>query len=189
MHLPLENIKVLDLTRVLAGPYCTMVLADLGAEVVKVEMPGKGDDSRAFGPYVGDESAYFMSINRNKKSITLNLKTEEGKKLLKELVKQFDVLVENYRPGTMEKLGLGYDVLKEINPNLIYAASSDLVTMDHTAKDLPMMVLYRPWRNNEYNGTERRRAYKSRPFCRRHICRNVYSSRNTFINKQEKLDW
>ncbi|SHJ74204.1 CoA:oxalate CoA-transferase [Dethiosulfatibacter aminovorans DSM 17477] len=124
MHLPLENIKVLDLTRVLAGPYCTMVLADLGAEVVKVEMPGKGDDSRAFGPYVGEESAYFMSINRNKKSITLNLKTEEGKNLLKELVKKFDILVENYRPGTMEKLGLGYDVLKEINPNLIYAASS-----------------------------------------------------------------
>src|SRR6056297_3236843 len=124
MNLPLENIKIIDLSRVLAGPYCTMVLADMGAEVLKVEMPGKGDDSRAFGPYVNDESAYFMSLNRNKKSMTLNLKKQEGKEILKKLVKDADVIVENYRPGTMEKLGLGYDVLKEINPRLIYAASS-----------------------------------------------------------------
>lgn len=121
---PLNGLKVLDMTRVLAGPYCTMLMADLGADVIKVEMPGTGDDSRHFGPYQNGESAYFMSLNRNKRSMTLNLKHEEGKKLLKELVKKVDVLVENFRPGTMEKLGLGYEVLKEINPKLIYAASS-----------------------------------------------------------------
>ncbi len=120
----LENIKVLDLTRVLAGPYCTMLMGDLGAEIIKVEVPKKGDDSRQFGPYQNGESAYFMSLNRNKHSLTLNLKHEKGKEILKELVKKVDVLVENFRPGTMEKLGLGYDVLKEINPKLIYAASS-----------------------------------------------------------------
>ena len=121
---PLKGLKILDLTRVLAGPYCTMLLADLGADVIKVEMPVTGDDSRHFGPYQNGESAYFMSLNRNKRSMTLNLKHEDGKRLLKELVKQVDVLVENFRPGTMEKLGLGYDVLKEINPELVYAASS-----------------------------------------------------------------
>jgi len=121
---PLKGLKILDLTRVLAGPYCTMILGDLGADVIKVEMPSSGDDSRHFGPFQNGESAYFMSLNRNKRSMTLNLKSEQGKKLLKELVKQVDVLVENFRPGTMEKLGLGYDVLKEINPKLIYAAAS-----------------------------------------------------------------
>lgn len=120
----LSGIKVLDLTRVLAGPYATMVLADLGAEIIKIEQPGKGDDSRAYGPYKNGESAYFMSLNRNKESVTLNLKTPEGKEILKELVKKVDVLVENFRPGTMEKLGLGYDVLKELNPRLIYASST-----------------------------------------------------------------
>lgn len=120
----LEGLKVIDLTRVLAGPYATMILADFGAEIIKIEVPNTGDDSRAFGPYVNGESAYFMSINRNKKSLTLNLKTDEGKEILKKLVEKADVLVENFRPGTMEKLGLGYDVLKEINPKLIYAASS-----------------------------------------------------------------
>jgi CoA:oxalate CoA-transferase len=124
MEQALEGIKVLDLTRVLAGPYCTMILADLGAEVIKIEIPGKGDDSRQFGPYVNGESAYFMSINRNKKSMTLNLKKQEAKDLLLEMVKKADVIVENYRPGTMEKLGLGYDKLKEVNPKLIYAAAS-----------------------------------------------------------------
>ena len=124
MAKPLEGIKVLDLTRVLAGPFCTMVLSDLGAEVVKVEVPKFGDDSRYFGPFKNEQSLYFLSLNRAKKSITLNLKTLEGKAILKDLINNFDVLVENYRPGTMEKLGLGYDVLKEINPNLIYAAAS-----------------------------------------------------------------
>ena len=124
MSLPLSGIRVLDLTRVLAGPFCTMILSDLGAEVIKVEIPVSGDDSRAFGPFVHNRSLYFLSINRGKKSISLNLKTQRGKDLLKELVKHSDILVENYRPGTMEKLGLGYDTLKEINPRLIYAASS-----------------------------------------------------------------
>ncbi|MBM3404949.1 MAG: CoA transferase [Bacteroidetes bacterium] len=124
MMLPLENIKILDLSRVLAGPYCTMILSDLGAEVIKVEIPETGDDSRSFGPFLNGQSLYFLSINREKKSISLNLKTERGKELLKELVKKVDVLVENYRPGTMEKLGLGYEELKKINPSLIYAASS-----------------------------------------------------------------
>jgi len=121
---PLENIKVLDLTRVLAGPYCTMILKDLGAEVIKVEVPGTGDDARAFGPFKNGQSLYFVSLNREKKSISINLKTEKGKEILKKLVKKFDVIIENYRPGTMEKLGLGYDVLKEINPKIIYASTS-----------------------------------------------------------------
>jgi CoA:oxalate CoA-transferase len=120
--LPLSGVKVLDLTRVLAGPFCGMILADLGAEVIKLERPGTGDDSRAYGPFINGESVYFMSINRNKKSVTLNLKKQEGKQIFKDLVKDIDVLVENFRPGTMERLGLGYEELKTINPRLIYAA-------------------------------------------------------------------
>lgn len=123
-HQALENIKILDLSRVLAGPYATMLLADMGAEVIKIEAPKTGDDSRAFGPYVEGESAYFMSINRNKKSITLNLKTKEGKEIFWDLVKKCDVIVENFRPGTMEKLGLGYEEIKKVNPKMIYAAAS-----------------------------------------------------------------
>lgn len=124
MNQALDGIKVLDLTRVLAGPYATMILADLGADVIKIEMPNTGDDSRAFGPFVGEESAYFMSLNRNKRSITLNLKSETAKKLFIEMIKEADVVVENFRPGTMEKLRLGYEDLKKINPRIIYAASS-----------------------------------------------------------------
>ena len=121
---PLEGIRILDLTRVLAGPYCTMVLADLGAEVIKVERPVFGDDSRQYGPYLNGESAYFMSLNRNKESITLDLKTEGGKNILRQLVTKVDVLVENFKPGTMKKLGLDYEELKKINPGLVYAAST-----------------------------------------------------------------
>jgi CoA:oxalate CoA-transferase len=132
MSKPLENIKVLDLTRVLAGPFCTMILNDLGAEIVKVEMPGTGDDSREFGPFKNGQSLYFLSINRAKKSISLNLKSEKGKKLFLELIKHFDVVIENYKPGTMEKLGLGYDILKQVNPKIIYAASSGF---GHTGPD------------------------------------------------------
>lgn len=121
---PLAGLKVLDLSRVLAGPYCTMMLADYGADIVKIEPPGVGDDSRAFGPFVGKESAYFMSLNRNKRSMTLNFKHQEEVDIFKEMVKQVDVVVENYRPGTMEKFGLGYEELKKINPKLIYAACS-----------------------------------------------------------------
>lgn len=124
MQKPLAGLKVLDLTRVLAGPYCTMILRDLGAEVIKVELPGKGDDSRGFGPFKEGKSLYFLSLNRDKQSISLNLKLEKGKDILRDLVKQIDILVENYRPGTMEKLGLGYEDLKKLNPRLIYAASS-----------------------------------------------------------------
>jgi len=124
MSLPLSNVVVLDLTRVLAGPFCTMILSDLGADVIKVEIPGTGDDARAFGPFLNNRSLYFLSINRGKRSVSLNLKKPEGKRLLIELAKRADVLVENYRPGTMEKLGLGWDVLSQANPRLIYAAST-----------------------------------------------------------------
>ena len=120
----LEGVKILDLTRVLAGPFAGMMLADMGAEVVKVENPDGGDDSRAFTPFVGDESGYFMCINRNKKSIALNLKDEEDKKIFMELVEKADVVLENYRPGTMEKLGLGYEDLKKVNPTIILASAS-----------------------------------------------------------------
>lgn len=118
----LDGVVVLDLSRVLAGPYCTMILADMGAEVIKVEIPGRGDDTRGFPPFKEGKSGYFMNMNRNKKGITLNLKT--GKDVFFELVKKADILIENYRPGTMEKLGLGYDVLKEINPKLVYGCIS-----------------------------------------------------------------
>ena len=101
-----------------------MVLADLGAEVVKVEVPGRGDDSRQFGPFVGGESAYFMSLNRNKRSITLDLKSDRGKAVLLDLARVFDVVVENYRGGTMDRLGLGYDRLRAANPRIVYAAVS-----------------------------------------------------------------
>jgi len=132
MSKPLSNVKVLDLTRVLAGPFCTMILNDLGADIVKVEVPNCGDDSRSFGPFKNNQSLYFVSINRGKKSISLNLKSEKGKNILLNLIKQFDVIIENYKPGTMEKLGLGYDVLKEINPQIIYAAASGF---GHTGPD------------------------------------------------------
>jgi CoA:oxalate CoA-transferase len=120
----LEGITVLDLSRVLAGPYCGMMLADNGANVIKVEPPDVGDDSRAFGPFVGKESAYFMSLNRNKRSITLNFKRKEEIELFREMVKKADIVLENYRPGTMEKFGIGYDELKKIKPDLVYAACS-----------------------------------------------------------------
>jgi CoA:oxalate CoA-transferase len=120
----LEGVKVLDLTRVLAGPYCAMMLADMGADVIKIELPGKGDDSRVNFPIVNGESAYFMNLNRNKKGITLNLKSEKGKEIFREMVKQSDIVLENYRPGVMEKLGLGYEELKKINPAIVYGAVS-----------------------------------------------------------------
>ena len=121
---PLKGVRVLDLTRVLAGPYCAMLLGDMGAEVIKVEEPGKGDDTRGWPPFAGGESTYFMSVNRNKKSITLNLKAPEGREILKKLAKKSDVLLENFRTGTMEKLGLGYATLSKLNPRLVYCAIS-----------------------------------------------------------------
>ena len=125
--LPLEGIKVLDLSRVLAGPYATMVLGDLGADVIKVERPETGDDTRHWGPpFAGSggeaegESAYFLSVNRNKRSIAADLKDDEDLEKIRRLAKGADVLIENMNPGTLEKLGLGYDVLKEDNPGLVY---------------------------------------------------------------------
>lgn len=123
-HLALSNLRVLDLTRVLAGPYCTMYLADLGAEVIKIEIPETGDDTRGMGPFQNGESLYYCNVNRNKKGVTLNLKKSEGRQLFLEMVKHADVVVENYRPGVMDKLGLGYEVLKEVNDQIIYAAVS-----------------------------------------------------------------
>lgn len=120
----LSGLRILDLTRVLAGPFCTMMFADMGAEVIKVEQPGTGDDTRQLGPFKGGESAYFMNLNRNKKGITLNLKNPKGKALFLDLVKKADIVIENFRPGTMEKLGLGYEDLKKVNPGIIYGAIS-----------------------------------------------------------------
>jgi glutaryl-CoA transferase len=120
---PLAGIRVLDLTRVVAGPYCSMFLGDLGAEVVKVEQPGAGDDTRGWGPpFAGGESAYFLCINRNKKSLALDLKSSRAVELLRELAKNADVIIENFRPGTMERLGLGEKELRALNPRLIYAS-------------------------------------------------------------------
>jgi formyl-CoA transferase len=122
---PLEGLRVVDLTRVLSGPYCTMQLGDLGAEVIKIEAPGKGDDTRAFAPpYQGDQAAYFLSINRNKKSITLDMKSEAGKAVLWRLIDKSDILVENFRPGAMERLGFGYAAVKARRPAMVYASIS-----------------------------------------------------------------
>jgi formyl-CoA transferase len=122
---PLEGLRVLDLTRVLSGPYCTMLLGDLGAEVIKVERPGEGDDTRAFAPpYQGDQAAYFLSINRNKKSVTLDMKNARGKELLWRLVDACDVLVENFRPGAMDRLGFGYEAVRARRPSMIYCSIS-----------------------------------------------------------------
>ncbi|CAJ0637473.1 14252_t:CDS:10 [Entrophospora sp. SA101] len=129
---PLSGIRVVDLTRVLAGPYCTMLLGDLGAEVIKIENPSSGDDTRSWGPPWAKnkdpndtsrpESAYFLSSNRNKKSITINLKSVEGVKVVKDLVEKSDIFVENYIPGKLDKLGIGYEQLNKINPRLIYTS-------------------------------------------------------------------
>jgi crotonobetainyl-CoA:carnitine CoA-transferase CaiB-like acyl-CoA transferase len=136
---PLDGITVLDLTRVLSGPYCTMLLADMGARVIKIEQPGKGDDTRAWGPpflypsaqqpRAGDpdekgESAYFLSVNRNKESVTIDFKHAEGRALLEQLIAKADVLVENFRPGTLPRMGLDYDTLSKTYPRLVYCSIS-----------------------------------------------------------------
>jgi crotonobetainyl-CoA:carnitine CoA-transferase CaiB-like acyl-CoA transferase len=122
---PLEGIRVLDLTRVVSGPYCTMLLGDFGADVIKVERPGGGDDTRAFAPpFQGDQAAYFLSVNRNKRSITLDLKSERGKEVLWRLVDVSNVLVENFRPGTMDRLGFGYAAVQARRPAMIYCSIS-----------------------------------------------------------------
>lgn len=124
---PLKGIRVTDLSRVVSGPYCTMMLGDLGAEVIKIEHPQTKDETRSWGPPFHDnrdDSAYYLSMNRNKKSLTLDFKQEEGKKILLQLIEQSDILVENFRVGTLEKLGLGYEDIKKINPQLIYCSIS-----------------------------------------------------------------
>lgn len=121
---PLDGLLVLDLTRVLAGPYCTLVLQDLGARVIKIETPKGGDDARHYGPFVRGKSAYFMSLNRGKQSIALDLKAAADRPVFERLVARADILVENYRPGTMDRLGYGWTRLHALNPRLIYAAVS-----------------------------------------------------------------
>ena len=122
--LALSDIIILDLTRVLAGPFCTMMLADFGADVIKIEIPRSGDDTRRYAPMVNGESLYYANVNRNKRGVTLNLKTKEGKSMFLEMVRKADVVVENYRPGVMDKLGLGYETLRKVNERIIYAAVS-----------------------------------------------------------------
>ena len=129
---PLEGLRVVDMTRALAGPYCTMMLGDLGADVIKVERPGRGDDSRGWGPpFVGEpygpypgESAYFIAANRNKRSITVNLKSREGQEIVRRLAGVSDALIENFRTGVLDKMGLGYDDLHAVNPRLVYCSIS-----------------------------------------------------------------
>ncbi len=124
MAAPLEGLRVLDLTWVLSGPFCTMTLCDLGADVIKLERPPYGDVARTTGPLVEGESGYFFSINRGKRSISIDLRQEEGRELFRDLVRKVDVLVENFRPGRLERLGVGYPQLAEVNPRLIYCAVS-----------------------------------------------------------------
>ena len=121
---PLNGVTVVDMTRVLAGPFCTLLLAELGARVIKVETPGTGDDARAYGPFVNGKSAYFVSVNRGKESIALDLKAAGDRAVFEKLLETADVVVENFRPGTMEKLGYGWDELHKRFPRLIYAAVS-----------------------------------------------------------------
>ena len=124
MNGPLKDLLVVDLTRVLVGPYCTMILSDLGARVIKIEAPETGDDSRKFGPFIKNYSAYFMSLNRGKESIALNLKNENDKKIFEKILAKADILVENFKPGTLEKWGFGWKQLNKKYPKLIYASAS-----------------------------------------------------------------
>jgi CoA:oxalate CoA-transferase len=121
---PLKNLLVIDLTRVLVGPYCTMILSDLGARVIKIEAPEVGDDSRKFGPFIDDYSAYFMSLNRGKESIALNLKNSDDKKIFDKILSKADILVENFKPGTLERWGFGWKEVNKKYPKLIYASAS-----------------------------------------------------------------
>lgn len=141
----LDGVRVLDLSRVMSGPFCTAMLADLGAEVIKIEMPGGGDDSRHFGPFVEGESAYFMLLNRGKKSMTLDLKSDRGREILIAMVKSSDVVIENFRPGVAKRLGLDYDSLAPHHPGLIYASISgfgqDGPLADRPAYDLIVQAM------------------------------------------------
>jgi CoA:oxalate CoA-transferase len=132
---PLSGITVVDLSRILAGPYCTMLMAEMGARVIKVEPPKTGDDARAYGPFIKNHSAYFASVNRGKESIALDLKADADKKIFEKLLEKADVLVENFRPGTMEKLGYGWETLHKRYPQLIYAAASGFGHTGPNSKD------------------------------------------------------
>lgn len=137
----LSGVRVVDLTRVMTGPYCTMLLGDMGADVVKIEQPGKGDDTRAWGPpFIGDESAYYLSVNRNKRSVTLNLKSEPGREVLWRLIEGADVVVENFSPGTAARLGFGYEDVRARKPDIVYCSISGFgqegPARDRTAYDL-----------------------------------------------------
>ena len=122
---PLDDLFVVDLSRILSGPVCTMLMADMGAEVIKVEPPPSGDDSRQWGPpFIGGISTYFLSVNRNKKSLGLNLKTETGRRILWKLVELADVVIENFRPGVLDKLGFGYEAVAKTNPRAVYCSIS-----------------------------------------------------------------
>ncbi|RYF55566.1 MAG: CoA transferase, partial [Comamonadaceae bacterium] len=132
---PLEGVRVLDLSRVFAGPLCGQVLADFGAEVVKVEHPGRGDDTRDWGMRIGKtETTYYNSMNRNKRSVTLDLQSAEGAKIVHDLLPQFDVVIHNFKTGGAEKLGLGYEQLKALKPDLIYCAVAGYDTSGPEAK-------------------------------------------------------
>ncbi len=132
---PLSGIVVVDLSRILAGPYCTLLMAEMGARVIKVEPPKGGDDARAYGPFIKGKSTYFASVNRGKESIALDLKSDADKKIFEKLLEKADVLVENFRPGTMEKLGYGWETLHAKYPKLIYAAASGFGHSGPNSKD------------------------------------------------------
>lgn len=136
----LSGIRVLDLSRVMSGPFCTSMLADLGAEVIKIEMPGMGDDARHFGPYKDGESTYFILLNRNKKSVTVNMKSPEGQALIRNLIPKCDVIVENFRPGVMARLGLDEPSVRALNPSIVYTSLSGF-GQDGPFKDLPAFDL------------------------------------------------
>jgi len=141
MAQPLAGVRVLDLTRAMTGPFCTLMLGDMGADVVKIELPGRGDEARGWGPpFVGSESSYFLSVNRNKRSVTLNLRSDEGRAVIWRLIEWADVLVENFSPGAMERLGLGHETVRERNPRLIFCSITGFGQTgpgrDRTAYDL-----------------------------------------------------
>jgi crotonobetainyl-CoA:carnitine CoA-transferase CaiB-like acyl-CoA transferase len=119
---PLDGLRVVDLTRVLAGPYCAMLLGDMGADVIKIEEPGEGDEARGWAPFVGEWSAYFLGVNRSKRSLALDLKTPEGAGILRQLLQDADIFLENFRPGSLDKLGFGYDAVRALNPRLVYGS-------------------------------------------------------------------
>src|ERR1700731_3666983 len=122
---PLAGVRILDLSRILSGPFATMIFADLGADVIKLENTTTGDDTREWAPpYQGDQSAYFLSVNRNKRGVAVDLKTEQGRYIARRLAERADVVMENFRPGTADRLGLGYEQLSTLNPGLIYASIS-----------------------------------------------------------------